>query len=226
MRLIKASAGNAPRRVRGGGRGSWRRRTLFALALFVLAWPLAAWVAARALVVSAQLPKADAIVVFGGASAYAERTRRAAELFRAGVAPKVVLTNDNLRSGWSSAEQRNPLFVERAAEELRRAGVPADRIETLSPTVSSTYEEVNLIRDYATTQRLGSVLFVTSGYHSRRALWTARRVFRGSGVEVGLAAVSPGEQTPGPFFWWWHRRGWRVVGLEYPKLIYYRLRYR
>lgn len=202
-----------------------QRRIRVGLLLALVAWPLVAWAAARALTVRAEVARADAIVVLSGSSAYVERTRRAAELFRAGVAPKVILTNDNAMSGWSSAQQRNPLFVERATEELRRAGVPGERIEVLPQTVAGTYEEAVLLREYAAARGTRSLLFVTSGYHSRRALWTLRRVFRESGVEVGLAASSPGDQTPTPFTWWWSRRGWRAVGLEYPKLIYYRVRY-
>jgi uncharacterized SAM-binding protein YcdF (DUF218 family) len=198
-----------------------------ALAL-VVAWPVVAWVAARALVVQDELPRADCIVVLSGASEYVERTRYAAELWRRGVAPKIVLTNDNLRGGWNSAEQRNPYFIEREAEELRRAGVPAAHIEALPEPVAGTYDEAVRLRAYASERGLGSVLVVTSAYHSRRALWTMRRVFRASGVRVGVSPVtadSATQQTPTAFGWWLSARGWRSVAPEYPKLVYYWIRY-
>jgi uncharacterized SAM-binding protein YcdF (DUF218 family) len=185
-----------------------------------------AWIAASALVTSAELESADALVILSGSAAYKERTHRAALLFHQGRAPLIILTNDNQPSGWSSREQRNPLFVERARDELLRMGVPADRIVILPETVGSTYEETVLVRDYAATQGLHSILFVTSAYHSRRALWTARHVFEGSNITVGLDAPPPGEETPRPLTWWWHGRGWLMVAEEYPKLIYYRLWYR
>jgi uncharacterized SAM-binding protein YcdF (DUF218 family) len=195
----------------------------------VVAWPLVAWVAARALVVHDELPQADCIVVLSGASEYVERTRHAAELWRRGVAPKIVLTNDNLRGGWNSAQQRNLFFIEREAEELRRAGVPAAQIEALPEPVASTYDEAVRLRAYASEQRIGSVLIVTSAYHSRRALWTMRRVFRESGVRVGVSPVaadgSNAAQTPTPLAWWLSARGWRSVAPEYPKIVYYWLRY-
>lgn len=207
----------------------WKRRA-FRWALFLtvgfLLWFLIAWVAARALVTSAELERADALVIFSGSSAYRERTRRAAELFRAGRAPVIILTNDNQQSGWSRREQRNPLFVERARDELLRAGVPAESILILPETVTSTYEEAVLVRDYARSHDLHSILFVTSAYHSRRALWTARQVFAESGIQLGLDAPPPGEETPRPLTWWLHRSGWQMVAEEYPKLIYYRLWYR
>ena len=217
---------SAPLRHKSGT--SRARRLVRVVVALVVAWPFVAWVAARALVVREELPQADCIVVLSGASEYVERTRHAAELLQRGVAPKIVLTNDNLRGGWNSAAQRNPFFVEREAEELRRAGVPAERIEALPEPVASTYDEAVRLRAYASEHGLGSVLVVTSAYHSRRALWTMRRVFRASGVRVGVSPSAAGgaaEPTPTAFVWWLSARGWRSVAPEYPKLVYYWLHY-
>jgi uncharacterized SAM-binding protein YcdF (DUF218 family) len=203
-----------------------RRRALLLAALLLAAWPLPAWAAARWLVVEAPLASADAVVVLGGSAAYAERASYAAGLFAEGRAPRVLLGDDGQRGGWSQAEQRNPFFVERAAGVLEGAGVPAASIEKLPRATASTYEEAALLREYAAAHDLRSLLVVTSGYHSRRALWTLERVFGGSGVRIGLAAVAPGAQTPAPAFWWLSVTGWRMVALEYVKLAYYRLRYR
>jgi uncharacterized SAM-binding protein YcdF (DUF218 family) len=201
--------------------GGWARLVLG----LVLLWPPLTWAAARALVVRADLPHADALVVLAGSSAYVERTQLAAQLFKEGRAPVVLLTNDNEQGGWSSAEQRNPFFVERAIAELVAAGVPRPAIEVLPQPVASTYDEARALRNYAAARNLRALLVVTSAYHSRRALWTLRRVFRDSGVSVGLEPVAPGAQTPGPAAWWLHPRGWRSVAGEYVKLIYYRVRY-
>jgi uncharacterized SAM-binding protein YcdF (DUF218 family) len=200
------------------------RRARLAVLLLV-AWPPAAWAAARWLVVSAELQHADALAVLAGSSTYVERARRAAELFREGRASRVVLTNDGQRGGWSAAEERNPFFVERSADELRRAGVPGESVEVIPQTVSSTYDEAVSLRDYAVAHGLRSVLVVTSGYQSRRALWTLHRVFAGSGIEVGVAPVEPGQQAPPASVWWLHTLGWRLVPGEYAKLVYYRLHY-
>jgi uncharacterized SAM-binding protein YcdF (DUF218 family) len=203
----------------------WRRRLRIAV-IALAAWSLLAWVAARALIVRAELPRADALVVLSGSSAYVERTQYAARLWAEGRAPRVLLTRDQMLSGWIEAEQRNPSFTERATDELRRNGVTADHIEVLTAEVSNTYTEAFAIRDYALAHGLRSILVVTSSYHSRRALWTLRRAFQGSGIEVGLYAVAPGQQMPAPASWWWHPLGWRVVALEYVKLVYYLLLHR
>src|SRR2546421_3945850 len=207
------------------GRGCARKLALGA-ALFALLWPLVAWALARALIVRADLPQADALVVLAGSAAYVERTRLAAQLFKAGRAPVVLLTNDNEQGGWSSAEQRNPYFVERALAELIAGGVPRAQIEVLPQPVASTYDEARELREYAIAHNLRSLLVVTSAYHSRRALWTLNCVFAADNVTIGLEPVAPGQQTPAPAVWWLRRRGWQNVAGEYAKLIYYWLSYR
>jgi uncharacterized SAM-binding protein YcdF (DUF218 family) len=183
------------------------------------------WSAAEALIVRSDLAHADALVVLGGASTYLERTNRAAQLFHEGRAPKVILTNDNLLSGWLAEEERNPLFVERATLELRRLGVPSDKIEIVQGQVVSTYDEAVQLRQYAHERGLQSLLIVTSAYQSRRALWTFRRVFLGSNIALGLDPVAPGQQSPSSMTWWRHRLGWKLVPGEYGKMIYYWIRY-
>jgi len=201
-------------------RGRWR-----GVALILALWPLAAWAAARHLIVQTPVARADAIVVLSGSAAYLERTRKAAEMYREGYAPLIILTDDHQQGGWSNAEGRNPYFVERARRELERAGVPLEKIESLPQIVASTHDESRLLRDYAEARGLTSLLVVTSAYHSRRALWTMRRVFEGNNVRLDLTAVAPGGQTPPASTWWFSPRGWQAVAGEYVKLAYYRLRY-
>jgi len=198
-----------------------RARARRVAAALLLAWPPAAWAAARALVVAPGGARADAVAVLAGSSVYVERARRAAEVFREGRAPRVVLTDDGQRGGWSREEERNPLFVERAAGELRARGVPADRVEVVPGTVSSTYDEALRLREYSVGRGLRSLLVVTSAYQVRRARWTFERVFEGSGVAVSFEAVPPGDETPPPLTWWLHAEGWRVVAGEYLKMGYY-----
>jgi len=203
-------------------RTSKARRIVVALLLAIQVWVLLAWVAARALVVNADLASADAIVVLSGSSSYIERTHKAAELFHQSRAPLILLTDDNTRGGWSTALQRNPYFVERAQEALIRESVPADRIRIIPGVISNTHDEALTIKDYAIAQGLRSVLVVTSAYHSRRALRTLRQTFAGTTTNVGLETAPPESET----FWWLRFDGWRSVGGEYAKLVYYWFKYR
>ena len=189
--------------------------------LFAIAWPVLAWLAAEALIVNAEPQPADGLVVLAGSSTYIERTHQAAQLFKDGRAPKLILTNDNQESGWSAQLQTNPLFVQRAASELKSCGVPEERIEIVPGTVSSTRDEAARVREYATTNELRSILVVTSAYQVRRARWTFNQIFASSGVLISFSSVPPGNQTPRPLSWWLHRSGWSMVAGEYVKLAYY-----
>lgn len=192
-------------------------------ALLLIVWVIGAWLAARFLIVQSPLNQADVIVVLSGSSVYRERTRRAAEFYRQGLGQRILLTNDNLRGEWSSAEQRNPFFYELARARLLEAGVPSDRVEVLEVPVTNTYDEAQALKDYALAHKLGSVLVVTSAYHSRRAGWTLDRVFAKTGIKIGVQSVENGEQTPRPLTWWFYPRGWKMVVGEYFKNAYYRL---
>ena len=202
-----------------------RRRIALVLLVIAVAW-ISCWLVAKSLSVKAPLEHADALVVLSGSATYVERTRLAAKLYHQGRAPLIILTNDNHRGSWSNEEERNPFFVERAVMKLREANVPTDKITVLQQPVNSTYEEAVLLREYGASNGFRSLMFITSAYHSRRALWTLQHVFVRSGIQIGLDAVEPGEQSPKPFIWWSSLRGWRQVALEYPKLFYYWLRYR
>ena len=183
----------------------------------VVGW-LLAWGAARLLVVRAPLEHADAILVLSGSSRLAERNHLAAKLFREGRAPRVILTNDHVQLGWDSEEQRNPFSYESARRILQTDGVPAERIEVLMQPTKGTYGELELVRGYASQQQLRSLLVVTSAYHSRRTLWTASNLFKGTGVVLGLELASP---VPSPWIWWLLPDGWRMVPGEYLKMLYY-----
>lgn len=201
----------------------WRRLATLGLALALL--PLIAAGAARLLVVHSSSGKADAIVILSGSATFRERAQHAALLFNEGRAPRIVLTNDHLEGSWSPEEQRNPYYYERSIDELHRAGVPDDRIAVIMVPISSTYDEAVVLKGYSEANHLSSLLVVTSAYHSRRAFWTFRRVFEGSGKLIGIDPAEPRIESPGPATWWLHRLGWEMVPEEYAKLLVYWLRY-
>ena len=224
---MKTWAAGSSRKVRisDGAKATRRRRFLVSAILLIASAPLAAWGAARVLIVKADVPSADAIVILSGSSTYLERADWAAKLYREGRAQQIVLTNDGLISGWDHRAERNPFYYELTARRLEQMGVPAGHIKLAPGPALGTYEESLLLRDYATSHNLKRILIVTSGYHSRRALWSMRRACEGSGIEIGINSAPPGWQTPSPWLWWSRRWGWKVVGGEYLKMIYYRANY-
>lgn len=200
-------------------RFNWRR-VFVAFLLLVGLW-LVSWLGARWLIVRAPLEQADAIVVLSGSATLRERVQHAARLYAEKRAPKILLTTDNQQGGWSRAEQRNLYFHELALRQLSRSGVPTENVELVTPPVGSTWDEATVLRDYAKTHNLRSILIVTSSYHSRRALFTFRNFFADAGTQIGIDPVETGIQTPRPATWWLHIRGWQMVLVEYLKLIYY-----
>ena len=217
LRVLGASAVNITAETQRRRRF---RRVFVAFLLLVGLW-LVSWLGARWLIVRAPLERADAIVVLSGSATLSERVQHAARLYAEKRAPRILLTSDNLQGGWSRSEQRNLYFYEIATRQLNRLGVPAENIELVTPPVASTWDEATVLRDYAKTHNLRSLLIVTSSYHSRRALFTFRNFFAGTDTQVGIDPVETGIQTPRPATWWLHIRGWQLVLVEYLKLIYY-----
>jgi uncharacterized SAM-binding protein YcdF (DUF218 family) len=202
-----------------------RRTILKIVSCGILVWPFAAWAGAKFLITEAPLDKADAIVVLSGSANYRERTREAAKLFFEGRAQRILITNDNARGPWSSPDQRNLFFYERSLEELRNAGVPSQNVEVLMKPVTATFDEAEVVREYAQERALKSLLIVTSAYHSRRAQWVFSKVFGDTGIRVGLMSAERQQESPPPATWWLTLRGWRLVPTEYVKIIYYLIAY-
>jgi uncharacterized SAM-binding protein YcdF (DUF218 family) len=206
------------------------RKSFLWLASLFAGWCLVAPLLAKLLIVEKPLSRADAILVLAGSATYRERTAKAAEIFRSGVAAHIFLTDDGERSGWSHAEQRNIPYVELARRNLIENGVPPDKIEILEPPVAGTIDEARVLRRKIADEPVyQSVLLVTSSYHTRRVLQTFERIFaeenrqggETSKPEIGILGVPPGEQTPPPSVWWLTPFGWTMVAGEYLKLIYY-----
>ncbi|MGC2238034.1 MAG: YdcF family protein [Pyrinomonadaceae bacterium] len=200
---------------------------LCASLLLFIVWIFLAPFLAERLIVEKPLQRADAILVLGGSSTYLERTSKAAEVYKKGVAPKIFLTDDGKKGGWNKQEQRNPFFVELARSELIKQGVAEDAIEILPGIVEGTQDEAILLEKTARERNLKSVLLVTSSYHTRRALRTFEKVLQNNNdsVEIGIESPPTGWQTSNPSYWWFSARGWNFVAGEYLKTVYYWLFY-
>jgi uncharacterized SAM-binding protein YcdF (DUF218 family) len=107
------------------------RIVVFGVPCLLAAWA-AAWGPAAWLVVGRAVPAADVIVVLGGSKGYQERARQAAEIWRQGRASLVVINDDRGFQGWSNADERNLMAVERTTRLLRSERVPAEDILVLA----------------------------------------------------------------------------------------------
>jgi uncharacterized SAM-binding protein YcdF (DUF218 family) len=164
---------------------------------------------ARWLVVADPPRWADAAVVLAGDPDY-ERTKTAARLLLEGQVRLLILTGGEPGPGDSATSLRDVAL---------RAGVPPERIR-MEQVSRSTRGSMEAIRAILERERIRSVVVVTSPYHQRRAVWTARRTLRG--VEVVSRPADPAGWTPEG--WWKTRWGRRIVLGEYAKLAYYVIR--
>ncbi|MDP3429187.1 MAG: YdcF family protein, partial [Desulfomicrobium sp.] len=141
-----------------------------------------------------------------------------AALYRDGIAPQVLLTNDGIFASWSQKYQRNLYMAEWAREDLLEMGVPEDAIVLLDYTASGTiHDALNTLAYVRTHPEIRSLLVVTSDYHTRRTFWTFRRVFEEEGILIGVYPVTDISQP------WWRRVS--DLCLEFLKYVYYHLKY-
>jgi len=197
-----------------------KRRVVIAGLIF-LTWCLTAPLLAKLLIVEKPLIRAEAMVVLSGSAAYRERTQKAAQLYKQGIAPKIYITDDGQFAGWSEVEQRNPPFYELEIQELISNGVDPEAIALLPGVVAGTDDEAIAIATEIESRPIGSLLIVTSAYHTRRALWTFEKALDGQHVALGIVSPPPSEQTPKPLFWWIYPPGWSAVAGEYVKSVVY-----
>lgn len=160
--------------------------------------------------------RADALVVLSGGL---ERSLYAADLFQAGLAPKILVSRPAKEQVVKILED---LHIEYTREEdlhrqiLVRKGVPPDALEFFGEGSLSTAEEARVLAGLiAGPARL---LVVTSPTHVLRARISIESAFRGKGVSVQVVP------TPYESFdvrWWQNQGSARSVILEMAKLAYY-----
>jgi uncharacterized SAM-binding protein YcdF (DUF218 family) len=179
------------------------RSLLCLVLLFIITLAVAVYYPEKILCVdSGKGVTAEVIVVLGGGSR--ERPERAAELFKARAAPRILI------SGEGDDELNRQLLIQ--------AGVPASAVEVERKS-RNTKENAEFSVNRLRAEKIHSAIIVTSWYHSRRALKT----FEHSAPEMkffsrpSYFAFDAGE---------WTKSGIRKkMRLEFLKLPGYWLRY-
>src|SRR5262249_61271254 len=121
-------------------------------------------------------PRAEAIVVLAGS--IPDRALEAADLYRSGLAPLVVVTRERLPRGEASLLARGVHLPESDAltlEALEGLGVPRTAVRVLRRRTGSTESEAATIARWACERHLRRIVVVTSRYHTRRARLILRR---------------------------------------------------
>ena len=190
--------------------------------VYVLRVPLLVWVGT--LVYDTDpLESADAIVVLSGG---VDRLLEAADLFRSGYAPIIVLTKEPESPVVGELQSRG-VDVNDALEVrlgyLEALGVPNNATTILRETVASTDEEAELVAEWAKERNIERVVIVTTGFHTARARLAFSRSFRDQSTVLLIRASRASGFDPGG--WWHDRQGVRTVLIELQKQFYYRFMY-
>ena len=194
-----------PRRLAHPERGGIISKAIFLIfvifvvfALYVVRHPLLR-AAGRMWIVDQAPVKSDAIIVLGGDNSEADRAAKAAELFKAGLAPTVVASGRFLRSYVSTAELTQ--------RDLTERGVPTDAVIRLTHHAENTLDELVVIERLVVQKNWKSILVVTSNYHTRRSHMICSDIFP---QEIAVRVVAAPDSDYHPDDWWQHRIGQKI----------------
>lgn len=208
----------------GSGRtlSALRRLTIIASVLAVVTAFALLPFAGRFLEREDPLARVDALFVLEGA--HAERWMEAADVFKAGYAPTIVLSPGQREQSEAILRARGVIYPSNpmlARSALLQMGVPASAIVLPDGAVDNTGEEAALLRELASSHGWRRVMVITSKYHCRRTAFAFRQALRGSGVAAIVRATR--YDTSDPAHWWRNRADVRYVLSELQKLLAYRL---
>ena len=165
-----------------------------------------------------QPERADYIVALAGDG---HRLIKAAELYKQGLAPKILVSNDRVRlpsrMDEIGAELGYPKIDPREFRQrvLAHLGVPADAVESFGQGHISTAEEAEALKRFLGT-RARTVILVTSPYQARRA----KLIFEHVMPEVRWLIAWPPEGSL-PDRWWTDRDAAQLAVSESAKLLYF-----
>jgi len=198
-------------------------------------WRLAVWLLAgfiflvgagsqvgRFLFVQDEAARTDAMLVLSGARA--DRWVEAADLYLAGIAPRIVLSAGRPDGAEVFLRARGvsiPSDLDRVRSVLRQLGVPGEAIEPLPGEPDNTAQEASLFHRLVRERGWHRVTIVTSKLHTRRARLAFRRELAGSGVDVFVRASRYDRADPA--HWWRDRADARETFIETVKLVAYLL---
>ena len=173
--------------------------------------------AGRALVIDRPLPTPPAAILVLASHEW-ERIPAADAIARRHPSSRVLLTEP------VRPTQVNCHLCATRPDWLRAIGVDRARVTVLPRRVVNTYDEAVAAREYVVRERLGSLLVVTSPYHTRRALAVFETVWADMPVPVGVhpaVATSPAA----PATWWAASYDRAYVPYEWAALVWYAVRH-
>jgi uncharacterized SAM-binding protein YcdF (DUF218 family) len=170
----------------------------FLCALYLVRHPLMR-VAGHMLVLDDSPRASDAVVMLGDDNYNGDRATRAAELLKAGWAPRVVASGRYLRPYISIADLEQ--------HDLTNRGAPASAIVRFPNRAQNTREECTALSQLLAERGWKHILLVTSNYHTRRAGYICSRLLP-PGTELHVVAAPDSQFNPDD--WWQSRQGEKI----------------
>src|SRR5579864_8666650 len=175
----------------------------FLFVIFLARRPLLG-VAGSFWVVSDQPAPSDAIAILGDDNFQGDRATRAAELFKAGMAPHIIASGRYLRPYATIAELEQHDLIDR--------GVPASAIVRFDQHAENTKDEAYAIAQLISARGWKRIILVTSNYHTRRARYICERAFPAGTI---LLVVAAPDSEYDPHSWWHTRAGTKIFAHEF-----------
>ncbi|WP_028530584.1 YdcF family protein [Paenibacillus sp. HW567] len=181
--------------------GKHRKRILF-LYLPILLILLLFFTAGRFLPLMQPPQQAHVIIVLSGG---AGRVEQGAELYQAGYAPYLLLSNSKESTSASGDMLQTALAL----------GIPTDAILTENAALS-TYQNAELTLPIMKQHGFTSAIVVSSEFHMRRVKLLFDHVYKKSGIELTYIGSDSGYNAKS---WWSDRYSRETTFNEYTKMI-------
>ena len=210
-------------------KGTIRRFYVFGLALavfFLLLWLFSGPILGQFgqfLICDEKPVVSDAVVVLNTSVEYYPRLIEAADLFRKGLAQKVVINGNRKTDALRGLEKRGfkeccPWYEDRV-RILEILGVPRKEILTISAEDAyDTVSEAVAVGRELVREGFKRVIITTSKSHTRRAGYIWATMF---GEQLSICTVAAKTDPYDPTGWWKEGRQIRWVLAEYGAWVYY-----
>lgn len=174
----------------------------FVLLICVLLLIIGLFSAGSFLVLSESPKQADVIIVLSGGQG---RVEKAAELYKEGYAPYIILSNAKESTSKSGDMLQTALAL----------GIPQDVIYTEN-AAESTYQNADFTLPIMKEHAFQSAIVVSSEFHMRRVKFLFDRVYKKSDIELTYVGSASGYNAKR---WWSDRKSRETTFNEYVKMI-------
>jgi len=206
-----------------GNKNRLRKFTVFLTLCVIAAVTCNLWMPlpARFLLVKDTIRKADAIVILTGDWNY-DREAKAIGLYKEGFSEKIIRILEKENRGFAIVMKALGSDITQREAYIRyfeTHGVPGDSVILGETVATSTFDELKAVRDVVLANDLRSIILVTSDYHMRRTLMTAKWLFRSRGIRIYTATANSRGFNPNR--WWLDEEGLKGVIFEYLSVCLY-----